>query len=59
MGGYNFFWSFKDCVSVLLVRFIIKRTLESLSLPHATVNIPVNISHVAPHKLRQPPWIVW
>jgi len=39
--------------------YIIKRTLESLSLPHATVNIPVNISHVAPHKLRQPPWIVW
>ena len=39
--------------------FMIKTTLERLSLPHATVNIPVNISHLSPSKLRQPPWIVW
>jgi len=39
--------------------FIIKTVLEKLSLPHATVNIPVNISQVAPTKLRQPPWVVW
>jgi len=39
--------------------FIIKTTLERLSLPHATVNIPLNISQVSPYKLKQPPWIVW
>ena len=39
--------------------FIIKTTLERLSLPHATVNIPLNISQVSPYRLRQPPWIVW
>lgn len=38
---------------------IIKSTLSRLSLPHAIINIPVNISRIAPYKLRQPPWIVW
>ena len=40
-------------------RFIIKTVLERLSLPYATVNIPINISQMAPYKLRQPPWVVW
>ena len=38
---------------------IIRSTLSKLHLPAALVNIPVNISRIEPHKLRQPPWIVW
>jgi len=38
---------------------IIKKVLEKLSLPAAVINIPVNISRISPHKLNQPPWLVW
>jgi len=38
---------------------IIKKTLAKLSLPSAMINIPVNISSIAPYKLNQPPWLVW
>ncbi|XP_023346351.1 PRADC1-like protein [Eurytemora carolleeae] len=38
---------------------IIKRWLDRLQLSHALVNIPVNISRIQPHKLNQPPWMVW
>jgi len=38
---------------------VIKNTLTKLSLPHAVINVPVNISRIAPYKLKQPPWIVW
>jgi len=38
---------------------IIKKVLDKLSLPAAVINIPVNISRISPHKLNQPPWLVW
>jgi len=38
---------------------MIKRTLEKLQLAWAVMNIPVNISRIAPHQLNQPPWMVW
>jgi len=38
---------------------IIKKVLDKLSLPAAMINIPVNISRISPHKLNQPPWLVW
>jgi len=38
---------------------MIKRTLAQLSMDSALVNIPVNISRIAPHQLNQPPWLVW
>ena len=38
---------------------MIKRTLERLQLAWAVMNIPVNISRIAPHQLNQPPWMVW
>ena len=38
---------------------VIKSTLSKLSLPHAIINVPVNISRIEPYKLKQPPWIVW
>ena len=40
-------------------RHMIKRTLAQLSMDSALVNIPVNISRIAPHQLNQPPWLVW
>lgn len=38
---------------------IIKKVLDKLLLPAAVINIPVNISRISPHKLNQPPWLVW
>jgi len=38
---------------------VIKRMLGRLGLAEATVNIPINITNIAPFKLNQPPWIVW
>merc|ERR1719187_1413270 len=38
---------------------MIKRTLSQLNMDSALVNIPVNISRIAPHQLNQPPWLVW
>jgi len=38
---------------------MIKRTLAQLERDSALVNIPVNISRIAPHQLNQPPWLVW
>ena len=40
-------------------RHMIKRTLSQLNMDSALVNIPVNISRIAPHQLNQPPWLVW
>jgi hypothetical protein len=38
---------------------IIKKTLNTLAIPSAVINIPVNISRISPYKLNQPPWLVW
>eukprot|EP00092_Neocalanus_flemingeri_P070029 GFUD01085905.1.p1 GENE.GFUD01085905.1~~GFUD01085905.1.p1 ORF type:complete len:206 (-),score=56.83 GFUD01085905.1:139-756(-) len=38
---------------------IIKDTLARLTLPAAVINIPVNISRIAPYRINQPPWLVW
>lgn len=38
---------------------LIKNTLRSLGLSQATLNIPVNISQLRLHEIKQPPWLVW
>ena len=45
--------------NIVFFRHMIKRTLAQLSMDSALVNIPVNISRIAPHQLNQPPWLVW
>jgi hypothetical protein len=39
--------------------YIIKHTLRKLQLDEALVNLPVNITQLSLHKLKQPPWLVW
>ncbi|XP_050049464.1 protease-associated domain-containing protein 1 [Dermacentor andersoni] len=39
--------------------FMIRRGLEAHGLRRALINIPVNVSGVPAHRLRQPPWLVW
>ena len=53
---YSDFFNYNVCV---YFSHVIKNTLTKLSLPHAVINVPVNISRIAPYKLKQPPWIVW
>lgn len=39
--------------------YMIRRTLQKLDLPHAIINIPVNLTFVPMHKINQPPWLSW
>ncbi|XP_049520533.1 protease-associated domain-containing protein 1-like isoform X1 [Dermacentor silvarum] len=39
--------------------FMIRRGLQAHGLRRALINIPVNVSGVPAHRLRQPPWLVW
>uniref|UniRef100_A0A131XBS5 Putative protease-associated domain-containing protein 1 n=1 Tax=Hyalomma excavatum TaxID=257692 RepID=A0A131XBS5_9ACAR len=39
--------------------YMIRRGLEAHGLHRALINIPVNVSGVPAHRLRQPPWLVW
>lgn len=39
--------------------YMIRRGLEAHGLRRALVNIPVNVSGLPAHRLRQPPWLVW
>ncbi|XP_037504753.1 protease-associated domain-containing protein 1 isoform X1 [Rhipicephalus sanguineus] len=39
--------------------YMIRRGLEAHGLRRALINIPVNVSGVPAHRLRQPPWLVW
>ncbi len=43
----------------LLRSFIIRNTLHRLGLDSAKMNVPINITSIPVHKLKQPPWIVW
>ncbi|XP_055530167.1 PRADC1-like protein [Wyeomyia smithii] len=38
---------------------IIRRTLTRLNRRYALVNLPVNLTFVAPHLINQPPWLQW
>lgn len=38
---------------------VIKQTLKRLNLPHALINIPVNLTFSPIHRLHQPPWHSW
>lgn len=39
--------------------YIIRKTLEKLHRNHALIRIPVNLTHVPIHKMKQPPWLAW
>lgn len=39
--------------------YIIMRTLTELHEEAAIINIPINLTSTAFHKLNQPPWILW
>ena len=38
---------------------VIRNTLHKLRLDEAVVNVPINLTNVATHKWKQPPWVVW
>ena len=38
---------------------VIVNTLRKLRLDEAVINIPINVSNIATHKWKQPPWVVW
>lgn len=38
---------------------MIRRTLNKLGEKHALINIPVNLTFVAPHEINHPPWLGW
>lgn len=38
---------------------IIRKTLAKLHLRYALINLPVNLTFVAPHEINQPPWLQW
>lgn len=38
---------------------IIRKTLGKLNLRYALINLPVNLTFVAPHQINQPPWLQW
>jgi len=42
-----------------LFKFFVCLSCLFLERDSALVNIPVNISRIAPHQLNQPPWLVW
>ncbi|XP_046688694.1 PRADC1-like protein [Homalodisca vitripennis] len=39
--------------------YIIRKTLKKLRLKQALIRIPLNMTHVPVHKMRQPPWVPW
>lgn len=39
--------------------YIIRKTLEKLHRNYALIQIPVNLTHVPIHKMKQPPWLAW
>ena len=38
---------------------VIRNTLHKLRLDEAVINVPINLTNVATHKWKQPPWVVW
>ncbi|XP_058832082.1 PRADC1-like protein [Topomyia yanbarensis] len=38
---------------------VIRRTLAKLDRRFALINLPVNLTFVAPHLINQPPWLQW
>lgn len=38
---------------------VIRKTLAKLNLRYALINLPVNLTFVAPHEINQPPWLQW
>lgn len=38
---------------------MIRKTLNKLREKHAVINIPVNLTFVAPHEINHPPWLGW
>lgn len=38
---------------------IIRKTLSKLNRRYALINLPVNLTFVAPHQINQPPWLQW
>lgn len=38
---------------------IIRKTLAKLHRRYALINLPVNLTFVAPHEINQPPWLQW
>ncbi|XP_058461977.1 PRADC1-like protein [Malaya genurostris] len=38
---------------------VIRRTLTKLNRRYALINLPVNLTFVAPHLINQPPWLQW
>lgn len=38
---------------------IIRKTLTRLNRRYALINLPVNLTFVAPHHINQPPWLQW
>ncbi|XP_058833308.1 PRADC1-like protein [Topomyia yanbarensis] len=38
---------------------VIRRTLAKLDRRYALINLPVNLTFVAPHLINQPPWLQW
>ncbi|XP_055592139.1 PRADC1-like protein [Uranotaenia lowii] len=38
---------------------IIRKTLMQLKRRYALINLPVNLTYVAPHEINQPPWLQW
>ncbi|XP_015914239.1 PRADC1-like protein [Parasteatoda tepidariorum] len=39
--------------------YMIKRSLRTLNLTRAIINIPINMTYVFPHDQKQPPWVLW
>jgi len=39
--------------------FMIKQSLEELHLMDAIINIPINVTGIAPTHLNRPPWTLW
>lgn len=38
---------------------IIRKTLAKLHMRYALINLPVNLTFVAPNQINQPPWLQW
>lgn len=39
--------------------YMIQKGLQTHNLHRAIINIPINVSLIPVHKLKQPPWVVW
>ncbi|RZF45032.1 hypothetical protein LSTR_LSTR001993 [Laodelphax striatellus] len=39
--------------------FMIRKTLYELDMKYAVINIPLNMTFIGFHEVKQPPWLVW